>query len=257
MRASGSSVLSQAFLRVPVKLHTVSTSTRGVKFSLLSPITKNKVRQVYYDGESGEFFSRSELVRGYEVSKGKFITFETDELKKINEHLNGEISIVEYVSLDQIEQLYLGKAYYLSVDRSNAKAYSLINKAMSDLQVCAICKFNARGKQHLACIMVHDDILILRIIEYADNVKQPDHVPRHEAEYSDEELHLTKQLIQMSRSENFKHNNYADISKDTVMQLINSKIEDSFIPDVEHSTTNPHDMISALLASLKEQTKNA
>ena len=141
MKPSGSSLISQAFLNVPVKLHTVSKSSRGIKFNLVNPKTKNKVKQSYVDSVTKEPLERNNLLRGYEISPNSFILFDKEEIKKINESINGIISIKEYVNFKEINPLYLEKIYFLSTDKFNAKAYTLINKALSDLNVAAICIF--------------------------------------------------------------------------------------------------------------------
>lgn len=253
MKSSGSSVISQGFLNVPVKLHSVSNSATGVKFNLINPETKNKVQQQYVDILTKELVSRDNLVRGFEVARDSFIIFEKEEIKKIKESLDGRISIQEYIKFEDVNPLHIQKSYYLSTDKMNSKAYALINQALNDLEVAAICLFAYRGKEHLACMCAYGKILILMLLQYSEYTKPSDHVPISEVEYTEEELNLTKKLIAYSINEKFDYESYQDQSKIRTMELINKKLINEEIPNVMPTITNPHDILSALVASLKER----
>ena len=252
MRSAGKSVISHSFLNIPVKLHVVSSESKSVQFSFINPETNNRIRQQYVDAETNEVVERSSLVKGYEVAKNHHVIFTKEEIKKINEHFEGRIRIKCYVNRNQLDPLYFKRAYFLSADRLSIKSYKVLTQALTDLDKVAVCYITRRNREHLAFLIPYDDILVLQTISYAEKSRYLDEVELPTTEYSDDELILAKKFVNMTSRDEFNHAEFKDEGSEKLLDLINKKILDEDIPEVE-SHVNTHDLIQSLMESLKEQ----
>src|SRR5436190_10689744 len=84
---------------------------------------------------------RSEMVKGYEYEKGRFVLFTAAELKALEAGSRQTIDIVSFVPEHAVDPLYYDKAYFLAPDKRGAKPYSLLLRAMRETRRCAIAKW--------------------------------------------------------------------------------------------------------------------
>ena len=71
-----------------------------------------------------------QIERGYEISKGRYVIVEPDELDTLRPKGSHEIEIEEFVDLDDIDPLYFEQPYYLVPDKRGEKPYKLLVDAM-------------------------------------------------------------------------------------------------------------------------------
>ena len=115
-RAISSATISFGLVSIPVKLFT-ATSSQQARFNMLHEETKSRVKQQYIVPSSGEVVDRKELVKGYEYSRGQYVIFSDDELKKLEAKRSNSLDIVEFVPLDSVDLVQVEKTYYLGPDK--------------------------------------------------------------------------------------------------------------------------------------------
>src|SRR5258707_15775036 len=75
--------LRLSLVTCPVALYTATERTSEVHFNMINPKTNNRIRMQTVDAGTGKPVDRADLVRGFEVSKNKYILLEKEELDAV------------------------------------------------------------------------------------------------------------------------------------------------------------------------------
>ena len=191
------------------------------------------------------------MVKGYEFSKGQYVTFTEQELKDLQDSSTQTIDITEFVPIDEVDPVYLSRAYYLGPDKSD-RAYHLLGEALKTTGRVALAKYRSRGKQYLVVLRPYKKGLLMQQLHYQHEVRSFDEVPIGDAEIKEPELQLAVQLVEQAASDRFQPDNYHDEVYDRVKGLIDKKVEGqdvSFAPP-EAPQAQIIDLMDALKASL-------
>ena len=259
-RSLQSVTITFGLVTIPVKMFAATNPKAGVSFNLLHSCG-SRVRQQYVCIAEEKVIPRSEMVKGYEFEKDRYVTFTKEELETLEEAATGAVEITEFVPAATIDPTYYEKAYYLGPDKGGAKPYRLLAEAMRQSGRSAIGRWAARGKQYLVNIRVVDDGLILQTLLYADEVRPMNEIEIPDAKVGAQELSLANQLIDSITSEGFDPSRYKDEVKERIEAQIQKKVEGEEIT-VPESPTAPEgakviDIMDALRASLKRQAGKA
>ena len=195
------------------------------------------------------------IVRGYEVSKGKYVLIEDEEIQSLRPKGSHAIEIEEFVDLDEIDPLYFEQPYYLIPDERGSKPYKLLTEAMKDLNKVAIGRIVMRSKERLVAIRPLDGMLCIETMRYADEVVARDNLlPEDEdaAELTERERTMAQQLVESLASDKFDASKYHDEYREQLLDLIERKAAGEEIvaePEVE-APAKVLDLVAALEASL-------
>ncbi|MCK5448327.1 MAG: Ku protein, partial [Gemmatimonadetes bacterium] len=129
-RPIASATVSFGLVSVPVKLYSTADNSQKVTFNWINPQTGSRVRQRYWDAKEERLVERDELVKGYEFSRDQYVLFTPDELKVLEAQSSNAIDIEEFIPFEQVERMYLAKAYFLGPDRGGERAYRLLSAAL-------------------------------------------------------------------------------------------------------------------------------
>jgi DNA end-binding protein Ku len=155
-RAIASATISFGLVSIPVKLYT-ATSSEQVRFNMLHPETKSRVKQQYIDASTGEVVDRNSLVKGFEYGRDQYVVFTEDELKALETERSSSLDIVEFVPLESVDLLQVEKTYYLGPDKGGDKAYRLLTDSMVNTKKVAVGRWSARGKEQLVVVRPYKD----------------------------------------------------------------------------------------------------
>lgn len=254
-RAIASSTISFGLVSIPVKLYSTGDSSHRISFNMVHEECGTRVKQQYICPTCDVVVPRSDMVKGYEFSKGQYVLFDAEELKAIEMPKKDAIDITEFVPEDQVEQVYLDKPYYLGPDKGGARAYRLLSRALRESGRVAIAKYATRGREYLVMVRPHDDEgLVMDQLRYADEVRTFDEVPVEEAEVKETEMELARQLIDQAASDEFDATSYTDEVRTRMLELIQQKVEgkEITVAPTEEPATQIIDLMAALKASLGE-----
>ncbi len=252
-RAIWSGSVSFGLVNVPVKLVT-ATSPKDVRFHQLHGPDGGRVNQKRVCSVDGEEVDYSEIVKGYDLGGGRYVVVEPEELASVDPEASRSIDIEEFVDLAEIDPLYYGHSYYLVPDGKAEKPYALLVEAMERSGKVALGRFVLRTKQYLATLRVHDGVLVLATMLYADEVIDPAdlEVPTTEAtKPTKKELDMAERLVE-SLAADFDLSKYADEHREKVLALIEAKAEGEVVtmPDEPERKAPVVDLMAALEASL-------
>jgi len=251
-RPVGTANISFGLVSVPVKLYSTSDYSSGISFNWIHKGCGSRLKQQYVCAQDGEKVERDDMIKGYEFSKGQYVTFTPEELKALEERGDGSIEIVEFVPADKVDRVYLDKPYYLGPDKGGDRAYRLLAEAMRQTRLSALGRYAARGKQYLVLLTPNHSGIVMEQLHYANEVRSMDEVPIPSGDVKETELKLAVQLIEQIRSEEFHPEQYKDDVRERVMGLIQKKVEGEDITEApsEAPKTQIIDLMEALKASL-------
>ena len=248
-RAIGTSSISFGLVTIPVKLFATSKSGARVSFNWIDRKTGVRVRQQYFNPDSGDVVPKEDMVKGYQFAKNQFVLFEPDELKVLEQPKTDAIEIAEFVPAEEVERVYFDRAYYLGPDRGGARAYRLLAAALEQTGRVAVARFATRGKQYLVMVRPYRNGLMLEQLRYETEVRSWDEVSIDEGDINPAELDLAVQMIEQRTADEFQPDDYKDEVRERQLELIQQKI------DGEQITVAPSDepqaQIIDLMAALK------
>lgn len=248
-RAIGTSSISFGLVTIPVKLFATSKSGARVSFNWIDRKTGVRVRQQYFNPDNNQVVPKDDMVKGYQFAKNQFVVFEPDELKLLEQPKTDAIEIAEFVPAEQVERVYLDRAYYLGPDRGGARAYRLLAAALEQTGRVAVARFATRGKQYLVMVRPYRDGLMLEQLRYQTEVRSWDEVPVDEGEINPAELDLAVQMIEQKAAEEFQPDDYKDEVRERQLELIQQKIDGEQITVAP--SAEPQAQIIDLMAALK------
>ncbi|MCA1054479.1 Ku protein [Rossellomorea aquimaris] len=245
--------ISFGLVNIPIKLHS-ATEDRDIKLRSLhkechSPIKYEKICPV-----CDEELDQSDIVKGYEVTKGKFIVLEEEELNAIKE-TNAEktVEILDFIKMEEIDPIFFDRSYFVSPNDTGKKAYTLLRKALVSSGKVGIAKITMRSKEQLSVVRVYNNTLVMETIHYPDEVRPSKDVPNvpEEDEVSGKELETATMLIEQLTTE-FNPEQYHDEYRERLSQLIESKqTGDKVVTAKEKAPKeNVSDLMAALQASI-------
>jgi DNA end-binding protein Ku len=224
-RAIWSGSISFGLVNIPVKLF-AAVSRKNVSFNQIDSRTGARVRQRRVSSVDGEEVPYEQIVKGYELPSGEYVTVSDQELAALDPEAVRTIDIEEFVDLADIDPVYYDAAYYLVPDATTAKPYKLLATAMEEAQKVGIARFVMRTKQYLAAVRPKDGHLLLSTMVYDDEVVKPDEIGGFDVldkvEVSSREVDMAEQLI-ASLAEGFEPAKHRDTYREAVLELIERK----------------------------------
>ncbi len=245
--------ISFGLVNIPIKLHS-ATEDRDIKLRSLhkechTPIKYEKVCPV-----CEKELEQNEIVKGYEVTKGKFVVLEDEELKKLKE-IDGEkaVEILDFIKMEEIDPIFYDRSYFVSPNEGGKKAYSLLRKALQESGKVGIAKITMRSKEQLSVVRVYENTLVMETIHYPDEVRGTGDVPNvpEENDITKKELETATMLIEQLTTD-FSPENYKDHYRERLSQLIEAKQNGEKVVTAKEKAPkeNVTDLMAALQASI-------
>ena len=251
-----SGAISFGLVNVPIKLYS-AVSKKTVRFHQLNGETGSRIQQKRVDATTGEEVPYENLVKGYELTKDRYVVINPDELESLDPEKSRTIDIEDFVDLAEIDPVYYDHPYYLVPDKGAAKAYGLLLSAMRESGRVAIARVVLRSKEQLVAIRPDHEgrVLMMETMIFADEVvpkEDLDGLPEaEELQVSDREIKMAQQLIE-SLATDFEPGRYKDSYREKVLELIEAKAageEIAVAPEAPAPAKVP-DLMAALEASL-------
>src|SRR5687768_16758895 len=169
--------ISFGLVNVPVKAYT-AVRDHDVHFNQLEKKTGARIRNKKVSEKSGREVDADDIEMGFEIAKGRYVTFDKEELEELKPESTKAIDVTDFVDLEAVDPIYYERTYWLGpADDAGKKAYGLLLAAMEAKQKVGIGTVVMRNKQYLAAVRPLDGVLAMSTMRFADEV-----VPRAEVE---------------------------------------------------------------------------
>ena len=258
MRTTWNGSVSFGLVNIPVGLAPATKPAArqsDVSFRMLHRECGTPIKQKRFCPVHDRDVESDELVRGWEVAKGQFVTVEDADLEAIEQRdTSRSIEISRFVQLEEVDPIYFDRTYFLVPAGAEAarRPYVLLHEAMKDAGVAALGRFVLAGKEKLCLIRPMGDALALETLFVHDDVK--DHAEIDEAVGSAEvrgpELELAKQII-ASLAAPFDPTELRSEYRESLRELLEAKLAGQEIEaPAEPAPTPVVDLMEALRASV-------
>jgi DNA end-binding protein Ku len=240
-------------VQVPVRLVT-ATRSRDVSFNQLEEGTGARIRYRKVSDATGEEVTSDRIVKGYELSKGRYVVVEAEELASLAPKASHTIEIEEFVDLAEIDPVYFEQPYYLVPDDKGKKAYRLLVDAMNDLNKVAIGRIVIRAKERLVAIRPLDGLLCVETMRYADEVVAREGLAPDDIEVGEREITMARQLVESLAVDHFEPEKFRDEYREQVLDLVERKAagEEIVAQPAAEAPAKVLDLVAALEASLEK-----
>jgi DNA end-binding protein Ku len=248
--------LRLSLVTCPVLLYSAITQAEKTHFHQINKRTGNRLRQQMIDEETGKAVDKDDKGRGYELSKGKYVEIEEEELETIQIEATHTIDIDSFVPKDEIDQRYLEKPYYITPggEKVGEEAYAVIRDAMRDKERVALARIVMAHREHVIAIEPMDKGLLGMTLRYPYEVRDAKEYfsgirtvrPPRDA------VKLAEHILD-AKAGHFDPERFKDDYENALKALVRRKAKGHTIeaPEEKPETSNVIDLMDALRQSVK------
>ena len=244
--------LRLSLVTCPVALYTATSPRGDVHFNMLHNKTHNRIRMIPTDPETGPV-ERSEIVKGYEIDKGRYVIVTPEEIESVRLESTRTIDIEHFVAADEIDRIYWNDPYYLVPDGKLAvEAFSVIREAMAKQGKIALARLVLHQRERLLAIEPRDKGMLAYSLRAYDEVRAADQffdsIPAVKA--NAQMVDIATKIIEQQEGD-FDPTSFNDRYEEALKALIKAKEKGAGKVTVEEpEDTNVVDLMEALRKSL-------
>lgn len=239
--------ISFGLVNIPVVMNPV-IKNNDISFNQLHKKCGSRIKYVKYCPHCKKDVNQSDIIRGYEYQKDKYITLSDEEFDNLKSEDEKVLEIVGFIDLKEVEPIYFEKSYALNVIAKN-KAYSLFKEALSRTKKCALAKTVIGTKFYYAVLRLSGEIIIMNTLYFDEEVIIPEVVA--EEKFTKKELDLALMLIDSMKMK-FKPEDLRDEYQEKVSKAIDMKIAGKEVKKTKKKReASIKDLMTALELSLK------
>ena len=217
--------LKFSLISIPVRLYSAANSAAKVSLNQIHKPTMQRVRYRNFAGD--EEVDRSEIVKGYEYEKGKYVLFDGGELDHIALETTKTIEIIQFFGAAELDPIYLNAPYFMAPDGPVAEEpFSVIREALGEAERQALGRVVLSGREHLVALGPKESGFLMTTLRYAEEIRSCsgyfEEIGDNEA--NPDQMQMARQLIeQMTRPLDLSA--FSDRYQEALLALVKSKLE--------------------------------
>jgi DNA end-binding protein Ku len=253
-RSIWSGSITIGIVNVPVKLYSM-VYDKGISFHFLHKTDGHPLKYVKVCTKEDKIVPWNEVIRGYEVAKNEYITFDKAELDAIKPESDKRIRISKFVDYFSVDPIYFDKTYALLPDKSK-EAYSLLLNALERKNKAGAARITLRTKEYPALLHPYKGALVLTTLRYAYDVVDPqDFEVLQKLEEPDKtELDMAIKIVSQLSGE-FDITEFEDTYMKKVEQLVAQKTKGEIIKVEKPPEIEAKSLMVALRETIKQLEK--
>ncbi|MCS7024775.1 MAG: Ku protein [Bryobacteraceae bacterium] len=241
--------LAFGLVSLPVRLHSAARAAT-LSFHQLHRTDHSRIKHVLFCQAEDKRVERSEVVRGYEYEKDRYVVIEDEDIRKILPKTAKVMEVLEFVKQAEIDPLYYEASYYLAPDEAGEKPYTLLFEALKRSGYVALAKLTMHNREHIVILRPSESGIVLHTMYYEDELRRTEAYRTDTSMVKEQELSMATMLIE-SMAAPFEPQKYHDHYRENLRQMIDAKIAGREV--VEPHEVQPAkviDIVDALKASL-------
>jgi DNA end-binding protein Ku len=253
LRPLRTATITFGLVAIPVKFYT-ATRQEDISFNLIHESCGSRVNRKYWCPVHEKIVEYDELIRGYQFTKGKYVTFTDEELEALESDDNRAVDITEFLDLKQIDPVYFERAYFLGPGDGGGKTYNLLSHAMKKQNKVALARWVTNNRENIVILRPYENGIILHTMYYADEVRDFSALDIPQDAAKEKEVKLAEMLIDELTEKKFNPLAYKDEYRDRLMDRIEAKAKGkNIITEVEEEEEVGEviDIMEALQRSLE------
>jgi len=247
LRPLRNATITFGLVAIPVRFYT-ATKSEDVHFNLLHESCGTRVNRKWWCPYHEKIISSDELIRGYAISKNKYVTFTDEEIEALETDDNRALDITEFVDLSEIDPVFFEKAYFLGPAPGGGKTYHLLATAMKDQNKVGVASWVSAGREHLVVLRPYEEGLILHTMYYADEVRDFSAIDTEHAKINEKEVKLAEMLIDELTEKRFNPMQFKDEYRQRLLERIRAKAQGKTIVAEEKEEKKAGEVIDIMEA---------
>jgi DNA end-binding protein Ku len=252
-RAYWSGQIRLSLVSIPVQVIPATKSAAKIAFHQVHKPSGERIRYQKVAPSVGPV-ETDDIVKGYEIEKGKYVLLEDKEFDKIKLEAKKTIELVQFVGLHDIDPIYFDRPFFvIPDDDSDAEAYVVLREALRDTKKIGLGQIVIRGKGSVVAIKACGKGLMMETLRYADEVKKADSAFTAVPEVKPEAdlIELAEELIER-KTKKFDATAFKDSYETALHELIEAKAEHRQVRQIEEPQrgANVIDLMDALRRSV-------
>jgi DNA end-binding protein Ku len=238
---------------VPIKVYS-ATESKTVHFREVHAKDAGRIehRRICPKHRGLYVVDHDDIVKGYELSKGKWVELTDDEIAAAAGSQSRRIEIDHFVPLDDVDPVYYERPYYLGAQDKGRDAYALLHAALERAGRAGIGHWIFHNRERTVLLRPLGDVLAIHTVRFADEIVDPSgfELGRVRRKPSEREIEMAASLVDGLHTE-FDPSEYEDTYRAAVLELVERKAAGKNIelpPDEEPEAAD--DLLAALEASL-------
>lgn len=208
----------------------------------------------YYSEKTERDLDADEMVRGYEIDKGKYVVVTDEELDRLAPDKSRDIDLKTFVPEESIPPVYFDRGYFLTPAAGSEKAYKLLAETMEKGGKAGVATFVMRGKEYLVALFAEHAILRAETMRFPDELRSPADVglPKKKPKVPAATVHKFEKLISSRSKKQLSPARLKDEQTERLLKLVKKKSgQRKNVVKVESEERQPGKVID-LVAVLKK-----
>ena len=215
--------LTFGLVSFPVKLFTAARS-ESISFNQLHKDDHSRIKQMIYCQAEDKPIARSEIVKGFEYEKDKYVVVEDEEIKKMAPSTAKVMEILEFVKATEVDPLYYESSFYIAPDTAGEKPYALLYDTLKRTGYVGVAKIAMHNREHIVIFRPGAFGLLMHTMYYTNEVRKVEEFRTDTSLVKDTEVKLAEMLVE-SLAAPFEPDKYKDSYRDNLQALIDAKVK--------------------------------
>ncbi len=241
-----------ALVSIPVEIFSATRSGATIAFNQIHEPSGKRIKYEKVVAGIGPV-DADDIVKGYQVSKGNYVTFDDEELEAVKLESKKTLELTQFVDHDEIDVLYYEKPYYVvPADDLAEEAFIVLREALRRTKKVAIGQLAMRGREYMVSLKPCGRGIVLETLRYADEVNKAQNYFRdiEDSEPDEELLDLAEALIERKTTK-FDPSKFHDRYVEALEDLIERKRKGKTIQTEEEAPQAKGMNVVDLMAALK------
>jgi DNA end-binding protein Ku len=189
--------LKISLVNIPVKVFPATESSGTISFNQLHGECRTRIQQKRWCPHCEREVPNSEIVKGYEFEKGRYVVLTDDDFDKVRPESTRVIDLVQFADESAIDPMFVDRAYYLAPDGAMASdAFAVMRDGMAGK--VGVGKLALYGREYLVAVKAQGRGIVMYTLHHASEIRgidQIDDLNSVPASVKPEEIKLAQQVI--------------------------------------------------------------
>jgi DNA end-binding protein Ku len=245
-----------------VSLYTATESKSQISFHQISRSTGERIRHqkvlqsAAETDDAASAVGKDDIVKGYEYSKGQYVTIEPSELDNLRVPSKHTIAVSQFVNLSELNPEYFEKPYFVVPENdAQTEAFAVVRQALLNAGKAAVGKVAFSGREHIVALAPagpESRGLMAYTLRYQTELRNADDYFREikDTSINEDALEMAEALI-TRKTARFDLGKFEDGYETAVRELVEAKMKHLPVPVDEAPKPQPGKIVNLMDALRK------
>jgi DNA end-binding protein Ku len=253
MKSIWNGSVSFGLVNIPIKLYS-AVESKAFSFRMLDKNSHSPIKYKRVSEKTGKEVPWADIVKGIEISKGKFFVPTKEQLEAIKPEKSDTIDIVEFIDQDQLDPVYFNSHYYIGPAKAKEKTYFLFKEILQITARTALGRFVMRDKEYVCTIKAYKQGLLLTTLNYTYEIRDIKEIDNLQPapKVNQPELKLAEELINKLYKKQLNMEQFKDTFAEEMEKIMKKAAKGELIEPIKvvKKIQREENLIAALKASL-------